>query len=153
MVEAEAKTGVERIVSSRDQAHAAANALYAQAKAIVQSGRKARMVCEEQEDDRSVQQNRYYWGVVLAETSQQASIEGQRWAAEAWHELFKRMFLGYEIRKTVVAGRRRKLVTRTLRSTTRLKVRAMGDYLTKVQAFAAGDLGVRFSCERWEEYR
>ena len=78
------------------------------------------MVCEEQEDDRSVQQNRYYWGVVLAETSQQASIEGQRWAAEAWHELFKRMFLGYEIRKTVVAGRRRTLVTRTLRSTTRL---------------------------------
>ena len=153
MAEGEARMGVERIVTSRDQAHAAATALYAQAKAIVQSCRKARMVCEEQEDDRSVQQNRYYWGVVLAEISQQASIAGQRWAAEAWHELFKRMFLGYQIRKCTVAGRRRKLVTRTLRSTTKLKVRAMAEYITKVQAFAANDLGVRFSVDRWEDYR
>ena len=143
---------VTRIVASREQAHEAATALYAQAKAILEIGRKARLSCELQDDDRSLQQNRYYWGVVLAEIAEQACINGQRWSAEAWHELGKRMFLGYEIKKITVAGRRRKQVIRRLRSTARLKVKPMSVYLEKVQAFACTDLGVRFSCPNWQEY-
>lgn len=144
---------LEIVVDSRETAHQAARRLYQQAQVLVADGKRVRMTAAEDEDDRSTQQNRYYWGVVLAEISDQARVMGQRYAAEAWHELFKRQFLGYEIKKVDVAGRKRKTVIRRLRSTTDLKVRAMAKYLEQVLAFGATDLGVRFSLERWEDYR
>lgn len=143
---------LDRIVTDRVQAHQAASQAYALAQAILANGGRARILAEEHEDDRSLQQNRFYWGPCLREIAEQARIEGQRWTAEAWHELFKRMFLGYEIKKVHVAGKRRPVVIRRLRSTTGLKVKAMGAYLDKLQAFAATDLGVQFSVRNWEEY-
>jgi hypothetical protein len=95
-------------------------------------------------DDRSLQQNRFYWGVVLPQIADQAVIDGKRYAADAWHELFKRQYLGFEVVKTTVAGRSRKQVIRRLRSTTALSVRRMSQYLDQVIAFGAADLGVQF---------
>lgn len=146
-------TVIDRIVSSRQQAHEAATMAYQFAASVADQGRVARIQALEHEPDRSVQQNRFYWGPCLNEVAEQARIEGQRWTAEAWHELFKRMFLGYEIKKVKVAGRKRATVIRRLRSTTGLKVRAMSTYLEKVQAFASTDLGVRFSVPDWESYQ
>lgn len=104
------------------------------------------------EDDRSVQQNKFYWGACLKEISEQARINGQKYTPEAWHELFKRQYLGYEIKKVTVAGSQRKKVIRRLRSTTDLKVRAMSKFLDQVQAFAATELGVHFSVSNWMEW-
>lgn len=145
-------TAVERIVSTREAAHAAARTAYEVAQHLIADGKRVKISVEEHQDDRSVQQNRFYWGVVLAEISEQGRVIGQRYAAEAWHELFKRQFLGYEIKRAIVAGRKRKLVTRTLRSTTGLKVKPMSDYLEQVLAFGAGDLNVQFSMRDWREY-
>lgn len=117
---------------------------------IIAAGRPVQIVAREDEDDRTVRANRYYWGVVLKEISEQACIEGQRWAADAWHELFKRQFLGFEIKKTRVAGKRRPVVVRRLKSTTGLSIKKFTKYLEKVQAFAVTDLGVRFSTD-WTE--
>lgn len=97
------------------------------------------------DDERSVRQNRFYWGVVLKDISEQANLNGQRYSADAWHELFKRQFLQRRVRKVAVAGRLRKVVSVSLGSTTDLSVRGMNLYLEKVQAFAATDLGVAFS--------
>lgn len=144
---------LDRIVRTREDAHAAATAAYAVAKCVIDNGRPARLVAREHEDDRSLQQNRYYWGVVLPEISEQASIAGVRYASEAWHELFRRQFLGYEIEKVRVAGRKKPVINRRLKSTAKLKVKPFSDYLDKVQAFAATDLGVRFSVRNWEEYQ
>lgn len=143
---------LDRVVRTREAAHQAALQAYELAKGAVERGRPARILAQEHEDDRSVQQNRFYWGPCLSEISQQARIEGQQWAPEAWHELFKRLFLGYEIKKTQVAGRKRPVVIRRLKSTTGLKVRPMGKYLDELQAFAANELGVRFSVQNWREY-
>jgi hypothetical protein len=143
----------DRICRTKEQAHEAVRQGYAHAQAILADGRSARVLVEQQEDDRTIQQNRFYWGPVLNEISEQAAIEGQRWTVDAWHELFKRQFLGYEIVKVRVAGRKRPTIIRRLRSTTKLKVRAMGNYLDQVQAFAATDLGVRFSVPKWQEYQ
>ncbi len=142
----------ERIVTTREQAHEAVTILYAQAKLLLADEKRVRLVCEEDQDDRSIQQNRFYWGPCLTEISQQASIFGQRYIALAWHELFKRQFLGFEIKKVAVAGRKRPTIIRRLRSTKDLKVRAMSKYLDEVQAFAAGELGVRFSVRDWQEH-
>lgn len=141
------------IVHTPEESHRAAVAAHALCKRLVAEGKRARIVAQEDEDDRSIRQNRYYWGVVLKETAEQARVEGQRYAAEAWHELGRRMFLGYEIKKIAVAGRRKKVVIRSLRSTAKLKVKPFSEYLEKFTAFAVTDLGVRFSVDRWERYQ
>jgi hypothetical protein len=147
------QTTLVRICDTREAAHAAAQALYAQGQVLISSGKRARMTVEEQVDDRSIQQNKFYWAACLPEISDQASIAGQKYAVDAWHELFKRQFLGYEVVKVRVAGRKRATVIRRLRSTTKLKVRPMSRFLDEVQAFAAADLGVRFSVRNWQEYQ
>lgn len=140
------------IVKTREAAHTAAKHAYAHARSIIDNGRPARIEAVEHEDDRSLKQNRFYWGPCLREISAQAEIEGQRWTAEAWHELFRRQFLGYEIEKVHVAGRKRPVINRRLRSTAKLKVRAFGKYLDEIQAFAATELGVEFSVLHWQDY-
>lgn len=144
---------LDRIVTTKEQAHAASLQAYALAQSIIANGHPARIVVDEYDDDRSLQQNRYYWGPCLREISEQAQIGGEKWSAEAWHELFKRMFLGYEIKRTKIAGRKRKVVTRRLRSTRDLKVKPFSKYLDQLQAYAAGDLGVHFSVRDWQEWR
>lgn len=141
------------IIHNAEESHRAAVAAHALCKRLVAHGRRARLVAQADEDDRSIRQNRFYWGVALAEISEQARVNGQRYSAEAWHELAKRQFLGYDFKRVVIAGRRRKAVVKELRSTTRLSVRAMSEFLEKLMAFAATDLGVRFSLNRWEDYR
>lgn len=143
------QTTFSRICTTREAAHAAINAGYAQARVLIALERKVRVTVEEAEDDRSVQQNRYYWGPCLTEISEQAMVGGQRWTVDAWHELFKRQFIGYGIKKVKVAGRKKVTIIRALKSTTELTVRQFSDYLDKLQAFAAADLGVRFSVPDW----
>ncbi len=141
------------IVSTREGAHKVASAAYECARLLIADGKQVRIRAEEAEDTRSLQQNRFYFGLVLREISEQARISGQGWAAEAWHLHFKREFLGYRFVRETVAGRKRKVVRKELRSTTRLSVRRMSEYLDKVMAFAVTDLGVVFSETKWERYR
>lgn len=143
---------LDLVVMSRAGAHRAANAAYQHAQLLIADGHEVRMLVEPVQDDRSLRQNRFYWGVVLKEISQQARIEGQLWSAEAWHELMKRTHLGYEIERVKVAGRKRTTVIRRLRSTSTLKVKAMAKYLDQVLAFGATDLGVVFSESTWQTY-
>jgi hypothetical protein len=141
------------IVSTRQGAHKVAKLAYERAQMLIADGKEVRIRAEEAESDRTLRQLRFYWGVVLKEISEQARINGDQFAAEAYHELCKRQFLGYEIKKVKVAGRKRTSVLRRLRSTTGLSVKKMSEYLEKVLAFGAVDLGVIFSEKRWEDYR
>lgn len=144
---------LDRICQTREQAHQAVTQGYAHAKAILDNGRPARVLVQEHEEDRTAQANRYYWGACLREISEQASINGQRYTIDAWHELFKRQFLGFEIVKVKVAGRKKPTIIRRLRSSTKLKVRGMSKFIDEVQAFAAAELGVRFSVPEWREWQ
>lgn len=143
---------VNVIARTREQAHEAITHGYALAKALLADGKRVSVNIGEDEEDRSLQQNRFYWGPCLTEISEQARIEGQRYTVDAWHELFKRQFLGYEVERVRIAGRKRPVVIRRLRSTAKLKVRSMSQYLEKVQAFAASELGVQFSVASWQEF-
>lgn len=107
----------------------------------------------ELEDARTIQQNRFYFGVVLKEISEQAQINGMGATAEGWHLFFKRKFLGYKFTKTRLPGAKRPSVTRELRSTRGLSVKKMSVYLEQIQACAATDFGVAFSNSRWEDHR
>lgn len=105
------------------------------------------------EDSRTIQQNRFYWGIVLKEISEQARIAGQRYTLDAWHELFKRQELPRRTKKVYVAGKKRPVITTTIGTTTGLSVKKMTEYLEKVIAFSATDLNVRFSLHNWESFR
>jgi hypothetical protein len=141
------------VVRTREGAYKVATLAYEKARALIADGKEVRIRAEEAEDERSLRQNAFYWACVLREISEQAVIDGQRWSAEAWHEYGKRTFLGYEFKRTVIAGRKRKAVSKQLRSTTKLSVKRMSEYLEKLMAFAVTDLGVRFSETRWEDWR
>ncbi len=163
---AESET-VLSFVGTRDALHTAVLQIYENAKERVAAAgpervdadtgevtpRTWRLAFGPEEDDRTARQNRFYWGYVLRSIADQARVGGQRYATEAWHELFKRQFLGYEIVKAKVAGKRRPVVYRRLRSTTKQSVARMSKYLDEVLAFATNDLGVAFEVRDWREYR
>jgi hypothetical protein len=121
-------------------------------KPNLQAGRQ--LVCKlaELEDERSLQQLRFYWGVVLKSISEQASIGGQKYTADAWHELMKRQFIPRKVEKAKVAGKKRPVVTVRLGSTSDLGVKKMSVYLEQVMAFGA-EQGVEYPETRWQEYR
>lgn len=142
---------VDIVARSPQQAHQALKTAWEEiAKPLTLQSVPVLIKVGEYQLDRSVEANKYYWGVVLKEISEQASIDGQRWSMEAWHELFKRQFLGYEIIKYQVAGTKKTKVKRQVKSTSKLKVKAFSEYLEKVQAFAASDLKVVFSLDWFE---
>ena len=102
---------LDRIVANREDAHRVMNAAYGMAKQLLADGKPVHITVAVHEEDRTLQQNSYYWGCALPAISEQAMVDGQRWAVDAWHELFKRQFLGYEVKRVVVAGRKRKVVS------------------------------------------
>lgn len=121
-------------------------------KAQLDAGETVDVHLSVHEDDRSLRQNKFYWGYVIKTIAHQARINGQRYTGDAWHELFKREHLGYEVKKVSVAGAKRKRVIRRLRSTTDLTVRQMSKFLEAVMAFAASELGVTFGEAKWETW-
>lgn len=110
-------------------------------------------ICEA-EDQRSLQQNAFYWAFVLKTISRQATIDGIGSDENGWHYYFKRRVLGYRVTKTKVPGSKRPVIRRELRSTTDLKVKPMSTYLEKVMAIAATEFGVTFDPGKsWEDWQ
>lgn len=107
----------------------------------------------EQEDQRSLQQNAFYWGFVLKQISAQATIGGIGSDENGWHYFFKKTVLGYRITRTKVPGSKRPVIRRELRSTQGLSVKAMSKYLEEVMAKAATEFGVTFPDKRWEDWQ
>ncbi len=85
---------------------------------------------------RTAPQNRRYWGRgVLAQIAEQATVGGKLFAAEVWHEQFKRQFIGViELPNGEVIGK----------SSTELTTGEFSEFCTQVEAYAVTDLGVIF---------
>ena len=135
---------MEALATDKESAHRAASYAYREAQEIIARGKRAVICAKEQEDERTLQQLRWYWGVLLREISEQATIDGVKYAPEAWHGLAKRLHLGFEIKREKVAGRKKATISRRLKSVGKLSQRAMTVYLEKVTAWAVADFGVVF---------
>ncbi len=85
---------------------------------------------------RTAAQNRRYWGRgVLSQVAEQAMIDRKQFSAVAWHELFKRKFIGVlELPNGEVVGM----------SSAKLSRKEFADFCTEVEAYAATELGVFF---------
>jgi hypothetical protein len=98
------------------------------------SGKPIEVLVRDVHRSRSPQANRYYWKL-LRDISDQAWVDGKQYSAEAYHEWAKRQFIGME---ELPGGGMIGL------STTTLSVADFADYITKIEAYAAEELGVRF---------
>ena len=108
--------------------------LYPKLKEVLQAG--GLWVIELKRKERTKPQNRRYWGNgVLAQIAFQAVINGRKYDAESWHELFKRMFIGVtELPDGQVIGK----------TSTKLSTKKFCEFCDKVEAYAATELGVTF---------
>lgn len=144
---------VDTTVKTAEGARNVAVVVLQQARLMIADGKAVRMRCHEAKDTRSVKQNAFLWAGVYSEISLQAKICGERWISEAWHELAKRMFLGYRYERAPgIAGVSGDRAVRVLRSTTELSVKEMSEYIEKVLAYGITDLGVTFRTMDWNEW-
>ena len=120
---------------NRQQAWAAIKAqLFPFLQTVLQGGH--RWVLTVSKRKRTKPQNRRYWGRgVLAQIAEQAVVNGKLYSAEVWHEQFKRDFIGYEeLPNGQLIGK----------SSAGLSSADFSEFCTKVEAFAASELGVTF---------
>lgn len=90
---------------------------------------------------RTKAQNKRYWGQgVLTQVAAQAVVNGKQYDAETWHEMFKRLFVGVvELPNGEVVGK----------SSADLTTAEFSEFCTRVEAYAASELGVTFY-DLWE---
>lgn len=89
------------------------------------------LVLREHRKARSTEQNRRYWALLNEIAAQ--PVQGQKFIADAWHEYFKGRFIGKEeINLPNGQTFNRPISTKTL------DVIQFSDYMTQIEAWAAG---------------
>lgn len=100
------------------------------------------------EDVKTDKQRRYLHGYILKTIAAQAAPNGQRFDMKVWKEHFRSEFLGFKVVTTTNPLTRKKLRRRVRVSTEDLGVKGYSQYIDRVAAFAATELGVEFM-EEW----
>lgn len=100
--------------------------------ALAQQGKPLAITVTEWRAKRSGQANRRYWAI-LNEISSQAWINGKQYSKEAWHHEFAGRFIGWE---ETPGGHMSPI------STTTLDIGEFSDYMTKIEEYAASELGL-----------
>lgn len=117
----------------------------------LKSGRRLVVEARLYEDDKTDKQRRYFHGVVLTTIAQQARPNGQAFPMAVWKEHARREFLGHKTVTTINPLTGKKSRRRQRISTEDLGVRRYSEYIDRVSAWAANDLGVTFpmTFEQW----
>jgi hypothetical protein len=128
---------MQRLFVIHSQLHA--NALFAFVRAnyeaMADEGRPMAVLVTEYRAKRNTQQNKLLWAV-LNQIADEAWVGGKQFSAEAWHEFFKRKFIGCnELPNGQTLGI----------STTTLDIAAFAEYVTQIQAYAGTELGIELT--------
>jgi hypothetical protein len=126
-----------RVFVLRDEPHARALRAFLKGnwKELADQGRPLSVTVQEHKAKRTDSQNRLYWQR-LNDIAAQAWVGGKQFSAEAWHEFYKAKLIGLE---EVPDGRRFGI------STTSLSVSEFSDYMERIAAHAATELGIEVS--------
>jgi hypothetical protein len=111
----------------------------ANAPSFADKGEPLRVIVTAEERQRNAQQNRFYWGAVLKQISEQGWVDGRQFDKDTWHEYFARKF-GVLDELILPDG---EIITRR-KSTTQMSVGEFSEYLNQIQAYAGEVLGVQF---------
>lgn len=101
-------------------------------KALAAAGKPLAITVEEHRAKRSTQANRRYWAL-LNEIAANAWLDGRQFSAAAWHSWFAATFIGCE---DLPGGGTVAI------STTTLNVEEFAAYMTRIEVYAAQELGV-----------
>jgi len=122
-------------------------------KSMMLAGHRLAVEIRLAEDAKTDQQRKYYHGVILKEIAQQAMANGQKFPMAVWKEHFRSEYLGFKTVSFINPLTGRKSRRRVRNSTETLGVRGYNQLIERVTAFAVTELGVEFSCPRWEQYQ
>lgn len=131
------------------QAHQSlAGPVWAQIKALAMAGHATVVEIRTAEDCKTDKQRKYLHGYVLMTIARQAKVNGQQFDMRVWKEFLRDKFLGHKT-LTIRNPMTGKKVRRRVRvSTEDLGVKGYSEYIDRVTAFAATELGVEF-LETW----
>ena len=105
------------------------------AGAMAKAGTPLCVTVTEHKSKRTLEQNARYWAL-LNDIAANSWIEGRQFSSEAFHEFFKRRFIGCE---DTPGGGTVGISTRTL------NVGDFADYMMKVEQYATDELAVTFA--------
>ena len=131
------------------QAHQSlAGPVWQQIKALAMAGHATVVEVRTAEDCKTDKQRKYLHGYVLMTIARQAKVNGQQFDMPTWKEFFRAEFLGAKTVtfKNPITGK--KVRRRQRVSTEDLGVKGYGEYIDRVTAYAATELGVEFR-EEW----
>lgn len=111
----------------------------ANAASYIERGKPLRLIVTAEEKKRTVEQNAFYFGVVLRDVAEQVWVDGQQFSQSAWHEMLAEEFAPREELK-LPGGK----VFNRRKSTSDMSVSEFSEYVTKVQAYVANEFGVSF---------
>lgn len=111
----------------------------ANAQACADKDKPLRLIVTAEDRKRNEEQNRRYWGYVLRTIAEQAWVDGRQFDKDTWHEYFARMF-GVCDEVVLPDGE----IIQRRKSTTQMTVGEFADYMTRVEVYAAQELGVQF---------
>ncbi len=112
------------------------------AKHLNDSGTPLRLIVTTATTRRNAEQNKRYWGFVLRTIADQVIMDKRHYDTDVWHEYFARKFCSLE-EMTLPGG---EIVVRR-RSTTEMTVGEFTEYMSRVEAHATQELGVRFEAQ------
>lgn len=118
--------------------------VWQQIKALAVAGHATVVEVRTAEDVKTDKQRRYLHGYVLMTIAQQAAPNGQKFDMKTWKEWYRATFLGWKVVtfKDPMTGK--KVRRRQRVSTEDLGVKGYAQYIERVTAHAATELGVEF---------
>lgn len=131
---------IARTFVLRTESNAAAlhSFLKANAKAMAAAGKPLEVSVTEAGAKRNLQQNRRNWALITY-IAEHAWVEGRQYSKETWHEYFARKF--GVMRELVMPDGE---ITLQRESTAEMDVEAFNNYLFRIEAYAAQELGIEF---------
>lgn len=125
-------------------------AIAALRNAPIDPARALEFVLREEVKERKLDQNALMWVGPLKDIAEQGYVDGKTYSAKVWHEHFKEQYLPEDYDPALCKEGYRKWDYKPngervmVGSSTDLTVSGFALYLTKVQAYAASELGVVF---------
>lgn len=122
--------------------------VWQQIKALAVAGHATVVEVRTAEDVKTDKQRRYLHGYVLMTIAREASVNGQQFDMKTWKEWYRSTFLGWKVVTFKDPFSGKKVRRRQRVSTEDLGVKGYSEYIERVTAHAASELGVEFR-EEW----
>lgn len=113
----------------------------AAAPSMARDGRPLRVILADEDQDRLETQVKAYWSLIIEPISEQVWVDGRRFVPKAWHLHMKNLYL--PARELRLPDGSLKFVQPSI-ARGEITVGQMSEYMTKVAAHAASELGVQF---------